>query len=233
MLTLRPANTRGVTKIGCLDSQHSFSFGNYRDAKNTHFRSLRVINDDRIAAGAGFGTHPHDNMEILTYVLAGEIAHKDSTGAGGTLGPGDIQHMTAGGGVLHSEFNPSQTNPTHLFQIWLMPTEDDAPPAYNERLGGASARRDTLQLIAAPDGANGAIAWKTGARLYAGNISEGTSVRAALAPGRYGYIQVMTGAARVNGTALGAGDAATTVDETSLEIVGGAGGAEVLVFDLE
>lgn len=232
MFTTIPANTRGTTRIGWLDSKHSFSFGRYYNPERMGFRSLRVINDDRVAAGMGFSPHPHDNMEIISYVLQGELAHKDSTGTAQTITRGDLQHMTAGSGVVHSEFNPSKENPTHFFQIWLEPGEMNAKPAYNELKFNEALRRDKLQLVASPNGEQGSISWRTDARLYATLLSAGANVSLAIPLGRHVWVQVMKGSASLNGQPLNEGDAAQSSDETKVMLTASTPDTEVLVFDL-
>lgn len=232
MLTIRKADQRGVTKLAWLDGRHSFSFGEYHDPRHTHFRALRVINDDRVAPGGGFPTHPHRDMEILTYVIRGALEHKDSTGGGGVIRPGDLQHMSAGRGVLHSEFNHSKTEPVRLLQIWIMPQERGIEPVYQQRHFAEADRTGALLPVASPDGRDGSMPIAADATVYAAILGEGQSVSHALAPGRGAWIQVATGEVTINGTALSEGDGVAIEDEASVTITGGADGGEVLVLDL-
>lgn len=241
MITIRNANDRGRTRIGWLDARHSFSFGRYFDPAHTNFRGLVVINDDRVAAGQGFHTHGHDNMEIVTYILSGQLAHKDSTGTARVINPGDIQHMSAGAGVMHSEFNPSKEHPVHLMQMWVTPAKRDIKPAYNELPFNAADRRDRLQLIARSDADATpiadprdakAIAWNADARLYAGVLSPGKRADVTLAAGRHAWVQIARGTITLNGTPMIEGDGAAINDETTLSIIAGDQETEVLIFDL-
>lgn len=231
MIELRKANERGHAQHGWLDSWHSFSFADYYDPAHMGFGPLRVINDDRIAPGQGFGTHGHRDMEIITYVLEGELEHKDSMGSGSVIRPGDVQRMSAGRGVMHSEFNHSQTEGVHLLQIWIMPDVAGIAPSYEEKKFSPQEKAGCLRLIAAPDGADGAVRLHQDARLYAGLFDGAADARLPLAPGRLGYVHVARGALTVNGERLAAGDAAKLVGEAEVRIDGGEQ-AEVLVFDL-
>jgi redox-sensitive bicupin YhaK (pirin superfamily) len=233
MITVRPSSARGSTKLGWLDSRHTFSFGRYYDPAFESFGALRVINDDRVAPGRGFSPHDHQNMEILSYVLSGGLAHKDSTGTARVIGPRDVQHMSAGRGVTHSEFNPSQTEPTHFFQIWVVPNAIDATPTYNELKYDPAARADTLQLIASPDGASGSIRWNSDTRLYTGVLSAGKQIGLDLAADRRAWVQVMRGGISLNGVALSEGDGAAISAESRLSLTGGAGESDILIFDLK
>ena len=224
MIALRRGADRGVTRIDWLDSRHSFSFGGYFDPARHHYRGLRVLNDDRIAPGGGFDTHGHRDMEILTTVLAGELEHRDSMGNGEVIRPGEWQGMTAGTGILHSEFNPSTTEPTHLLQIWVMPDRKGHTPGYRQKAFAGSAG---WQLVASPDGAEGSLPIHADARLYQARL-DGGKVRHEPAAGRGVYVHVATGAATVNGQALTAGDAAT-VEGEAVEVTGS---GTVLLFDL-
>ena len=231
MIAIRPAASRGRTQIGWLDSWHSFSFGEYYDPSNRGFRSLRVINDDRVASGQGFDTHPHRDMEIVTYVLSGALAHRDSLGTGSTIVPGDVQRMTAGTGIQHSEFNPSPTEPVHLLQIWLLPERRGLEPSYEQRNFPAAERSGQLRLIASHDGREGSVTVHQDVSLYATQLAAGQTMSHALAPGRFAWVQVARGGVTLNGQKLEAGDAAAIADETQLTLVG-TNDAEVLVFDL-
>jgi len=230
MLTIRKANERGHADHGWLDSHHTFSFADYYDPAHMGFRALRVINDDRVAGGRGFGAHPHRDMEIISYVLEGALAHKDSTGHGGTIRPGDVQRMTAGRGVMHSEMNPERA-PVHFLQIWLLPTQRGLPPGYEQKTFPASEKRGVLRVVASPDGRDGSITIHSDAVLHAGLFDAGERAELALAPGRHAWVHVARGTVRVNGRELHDGDGAALSDEHAVAIEGVAGG-EVLVFDL-
>jgi redox-sensitive bicupin YhaK (pirin superfamily) len=231
MNTIRRSNERGHADHGWLNSYHSFSFADYFDPKHVEFGPLRVINEDRVAAGAGFGTHPHRDMEIISYVLAGELAHKDSMGNGSTIRPGDVQRMTAGTGVRHSEFNPSAEDPVHFLQIWIQPNAAGIEPSYEEKHFAESDKRGRLRLIASPDAAEGSVLLHQDAKLYAGLFDGNESATLELPHGRRSYIHVARGEVRVNGTELSTGDALKITDASTLTIEGGKH-AEVLVFDL-
>lgn len=231
MLTLRPAAHRGRTRIDWLDSWHTFSFGDYVDFNWKGFRALRVINDDVVGPAGGFDTHPHRDMEIVTYVLSGALEHRDSLGTGSVIRPGDVQRMTAGTGILHSEFNPSQTEKVHLLQIWLFPEQKGLTPGYEQKNFPVEGRRGKLQLIAARDGREGAVTIRQDASLYGSVLEPGESVTHEFQPGRYGWLQVATGSVVVNGQRLEAGDGLAISSEKSLTIVGETS-AEFLLFDL-
>jgi redox-sensitive bicupin YhaK (pirin superfamily) len=231
MIAIRPAAERGHADHGWLDTRHTFSFASYHDPKHMGFRSLRVINEDRVKPGEGFGTHAHRDMEILTWVLEGALGHKDSMGNGSVIRPGDLQRMSAGTGVTHSEFNPSREAPVHFLQIWLLPRERGLPPGYEQKHFTQEARRGRLRLIAAGDGREAAVTIHQDADLWTALLQPGESVRHALAPGRYAWVHVARGAVSLNGSTLGAGDGAAVSDEATLEITGAAR-AEVLLFDL-
>ena len=231
MMELRPAAERGHADHGWLDSWHSFSFASYHDPRHMGFGPLRVINEDRVAAGTGFGTHGHRDMEIISYVLDGALAHKDSLGNGSVIRPGDVQRMSAGTGVMHSEFNQRQDGPTHFLQIWIEPDRRGIAPGYEERRFEAADKRGRLRLIASPDGADGSVTIHQQARLYAALIDGDERARLALQPGRRAYVHVARGSVSVNGTTLAAGDAAKLVGEVAVELDRGVD-AEVLVFDL-
>jgi redox-sensitive bicupin YhaK (pirin superfamily) len=214
-----------------LDSAHTFSFGDYWDPQHMGFRSLRVINEDHVAPGTGFGTHPHRDMEILTWVLSGALEHRDSLGTGSVIGPGEIQRMTAGTGILHSEYNPSADERVHLLQIWLLPERRGLTPGYDQRTFPAAGRRGRLQLLAARDGRDGAVSIHQDADLFATELAAGQSVTHALQPGRSAWVQVTRGAVNLNGKALRAGDGAAVRDEPEVRLAS-EGEAAVLLFDL-
>jgi hypothetical protein len=231
MLTLRPAAERGHANHGWLDTWHSFSFADYRDPAHMHFGPLRVINEDRVNAGAGFPTHGHEDMEIITYVMAGELEHKDSMGNGSIIRPGDVQRMSAGRGVRHSEFNPSPATPVHLLQIWIIPDVQGIAPEYDQRAYPGAERRGQLRQIASPDGAAGSLRIHQDARLYAGMFDGAETARLPLPAGRLGYVQVARGNVGVNGQMLSAGDGAMLSSEPQVLIEHGQH-SELLVFDL-
>jgi redox-sensitive bicupin YhaK (pirin superfamily) len=232
MLELRKAAERGHADHGWLRSYHSFSFADYFDPKHVEFGALRVINEDRVSHGRGFGTHSHRDMEILTYVLEGELAHKDSMGNGSILRPGDVQRMSAGTGVKHSEFNPSPTHEVHFLQIWIQPSVTGIPPSYEEKHFDAASKRGRLRLIAAPDGADDSVLLHQDAHVYAGLFDRGERAVHGLAAKRQAYVHVARGACTVNGEKLDAGDGAKITGVPEVTIENGAG-AEVLVFDLD
>jgi redox-sensitive bicupin YhaK (pirin superfamily) len=231
MIVRRPSSERGLADHGWLQSRHSFSFADYYDPTHMGFRNLRVINEDRVAPGQGFGTHSHRDMEIISYVLDGELGHKDSMGTGSVIRPGDVQRMSAGTGVRHSEMNPSPDRPVHFFQIWLLPEKPGIEPGYEQKRFDATEKQGRLRLVAARDGRDGAITVHADADLYAGLLAPGDSVRLGLQPGRHAWIQVARGTITVNGHRLDAGDGAAVSDETALELTASSD-AEVLVFDL-
>jgi quercetin 2,3-dioxygenase len=231
VIVVRPAAERGHADHGWLDTRHTFSFASYRDPAHMGFRSLRVINEDRVKPGEGFGTHAHSDMEILTWVLDGALGHKDSMGNGSVIRPGDLQRMSAGTGVTHSEFNPSPEAGVHFLQIWLLPGERGLPPGYEQKNFPPAERRGRLRLVAARDGREGAVTIHQDADLWTALLGPGESVRHPLAPGRHAWVHVARGSATLNGYALGAGDGAAVSDEPVLEIAG-VTEAEVLVFDL-
>jgi redox-sensitive bicupin YhaK (pirin superfamily) len=231
MESIRRSRERGFADHGWLKSYHSFSFADYMDPEHMQFGPLRVINEDRVQAGAGFGTHAHRDMEIISYVLEGKLAHKDSLGNGSTIEPGDVQRMSAGTGVQHSEFNPSTRDPVHFLQIWIKPRALNLEPSYEEKRFAAADKRGRLRLVAAPDGAGGSVLLHQDARLYAG-LFDGTETGSLdVAPGRLLYVHVARGAVRANGIALDAGDALKLGEVTHLDLAEGLS-AEVLVFDL-
>jgi redox-sensitive bicupin YhaK (pirin superfamily) len=231
MITRRPSNERGYADHGWLKSFHSFSFAGYYDPKHMGWGNLRVINEDWIEAGKGFGTHGHRDMEIITYVLQGSLAHKDSMGNVKAIPPGDVQRMSAGTGVQHSEFNHAPNATTHLLQIWIEPNVLSVTPSYEQKTFTASEKQGVLRLVASPDGAQGSVTIHADAKLYAGLFDVGQSVDLNLAPGRKAYVHLVRGNLTVNGTALKTGDAALLEDEGVVSLTH-AKEAEVLVFDL-
>jgi redox-sensitive bicupin YhaK (pirin superfamily) len=231
MNEIRRSNERGFADHGWLKSFHTFSFADYFDPRHVEFGPLRVINEDRVQAGAGFGTHAHRDMEIISYVLAGELAHKDSMGNGSTIRPGDVQRMSAGSGVRHSEFNPSSTEPVHFLQIWIQPSAQGIEPSYEEKSFSDAQKRGRLRLIASPDGSDGSVLLHQDARVYAGLFDADESATLSIEPGRQVYVHVARGAVSANGTALGTGDALKLKDVAQLNLQGGRQ-AEVLVFNL-
>ena len=231
MITLRAANERGHANHGWLDSWHSFSFAGYHDPGHVHWGPLRVINEDRVQAGQGFGTHPHQDMEIISYVLEGALAHRDSMGNGAAIVPGEVQRMSAGTGITHSEYNHDQQGSTHFLQIWIIPSVRGVKPSYEQKAYPEAEKRGRLRLVASPDGADGSVTIHQDARMYAGLFDAGESATLALAPGRLAYVHLARGKAVVNGHALSAGDALLYADETHVDVEQGTG-AELLVFDL-
>ena len=231
MIAIRRASERGASNHGWLDSRHTFSFADYHDPAHMGFRALRVINDDRVSAGAGFGTHGHRDMEILSYVLSGALEHKDSMGNGSVIRPGDVQRMSAGTGVMHSEKNHSGTDPVHFLQIWILPEKRGTAPGYEQRTFDEGSTRDQLRLVASRDGRDGSVTVAQDLALYVAKLTPGTGVQHALAPGRHVWIHVATGSVTLGGQALGPGDGAAVVDEARLDLRG-TSDAEVLVFDL-
>jgi quercetin 2,3-dioxygenase len=233
MITIRRSDDRGRFDHGWLDTRHTFSFAGYRDPEHMGFRSLRVINEDRVIAGEGFGTHGHQDMEILSYVLAGALAHKDSTGGHGVLSPGEVQRMSAGTGVRHSEYNGSKDHVVHFLQIWILPDRPGHPPSYEQKLFPEAEKKGRLRLVASPDGADGSLTIHQDVKVYATILGEGEHVRHPLAPGRHAWVQVAHGDIGVNGEALHAGDGAAISGEREVVLGGrGTSPAEVLVFDL-
>jgi len=231
MITIRPGNERGVANFGWLDSRHSFSFGHYHDPNHMGFGVLRVINEDRVKPGAGFDTHGHRDMEIISYVLDGALEHKDSLGTGSVIRPGEVQRMTAGTGIRHSEYNPSKTDPVHFLQIWILPEREGLAPGYEQKMIPDADRRGRLRLIGSRDGRDGSVTIHQDVDLYAGLFAEGESALLDLGRGRGAWVQVARGDANVNGERLAAGDGAAITDVEAIEIEGRKGG-EVLVFDM-
>lgn len=232
MRVLHPASERFHSAIDWLDSWHSFSFGEHYDPKRMGFRALRVINDDRIAGGGGFGTHGHRDMEILTWVLEGVVHHRDSTGGEGDIRPGELQRMTAGRGIRHSEFNASATEPVRLLQIWLQPTVTGLPPGYAQTDFPLEGRQGKLQLIASHDGRDGSLGMSAAGDVYAAHLRAGDNVTHTIHPGRHLWVQVARGSVTVNGQRTHEGDAVALSGEAQLTLVGD-GDAEIVVFELE
>lgn len=231
MITLRPATERGHANHGWLDSWHSFSFADYFDPDHTHWGPLRVINEDRVQAGQGFGTHGHRDMEIISYVLEGSLGHKDSMGNLSSIVPGEVQRMSAGTGVTHSEFNHDKQGVTHFLQIWVIPSQGGLAPSYEQKTYPEAEKRGRLRLVVSPDGRDGSVTIHQDARMLAGLFDGGETATCDLAPGRLGYVHVVRGELTVNGHALKAGDALLYKDEPQVTISQGKK-AEVLVFDL-
>lgn len=231
MQEIRRSDERGLADHGWLESRHSFSFADYFHPDHVHFGPLRVINEDRVAPGGGFDTHGHRDMEIVSYVLAGALEHKDSMGTGSVIRPGDVQRMSAGKGVLHSEFNASRAEPVHFLQIWIIPDVTGIAPEYEQKHFAVAEKRGRLRLIAAKDGRDGAVSIHQDASVYAGLFDGAETATLALAPGRKAYIHVARGSITANGAALAAGDALKLSDVDAVKLERGAN-AEVLVFDL-
>jgi quercetin 2,3-dioxygenase len=231
MITIRKAGERGRSDFGWLDSRHSFSFGDYHDPGHMGFRTLRVINDDRVAAGMGFGTHPHRDMEIVSYVLAGALEHRDSLGTGSVIRPGDVQRMSAGTGIQHSEFNHSKQDPVHFLQIWIQPERRGLAPGYEQKTFAAAGRADRLQLVASRDGREGSVTIHQDASLYAAVLAPGAKAAHAPAAGGHVWVQLARGSARLNGQVLEEGDGAAISGEGRIELEG-VTEAELLLFDL-
>ncbi|MFO0962188.1 MAG: pirin family protein [Phycisphaerales bacterium] len=238
MITIRRSDERGHADHGWLDTYHTFSFADYHDPAHMAFRVLRVMNEDRVAPGQGFGMHPHHDMEIVTLVLEGALEHRDSLGNGELLRPGELQRMTAGTGITHSEFNPSRTEPVHLYQIWIFPERRGLEPSYEQRAFDPVGRRNALQLVASRDGAEGSLRIHQDARIHLANLEPGKSLELEVAAGRHAWLQVLRGAATVGGHELAAGDGASASGPERIAVTaaaGGAGagaGAELMLFDL-
>ncbi len=231
MIAIRKSKDRGHADHGWLNTRFSFSFADYYDPKHEQFRTLRVMNDDRVAGGGGFPNHPHRDMEIVTYVLEGALEHRDSMGNGSVIRPGDVQYMSAGTGVTHSEFNASKKDPVHLYQIWMFPDKQGYKPAYDQKNFSEVERRGRLRLLASPDGRDGSVKIRQDNQLYATILGANESVRHELQPERHAYVQVARGSVKLNGEQLEEGDGAAISAEKSLELVG-VKNAEVLLFDL-
>ena len=231
MIRIRKAADRGHFDHGWLDTYHTFSFGDYYDPDHMSFRALRVMNEDRVAPAKGFGTHPHRDMEIVTYVLEGALEHKDSMGNGEVLRPGEFQRMSAGTGITHSEFNPSGNEPVHLYQIWLLPERKGIEPSYEQKQFADEELTNRLRLVASPNASRGSLMIHQDARVYLAKITAGQQIVHELAAGRYAWLQVLRGAVTLNGTELTTSDGAAVSDEQSLEIVA-TKSAKVILFDL-
>jgi quercetin 2,3-dioxygenase len=231
MIHVRKAAERGHFNHGWLDTAHTFSFGDYYDPAHMGFRSLRVINEDRVQSGQGFGMHGHRDMEIVTYVLDGALEHRDSLGNGSVLRVGELQHMTAGTGVRHSEFNPSPSEEVHLYQIWLLPDRNGLEPSYEQKTFAEEERQGQLRLVASPNGQDGSLTIHRDARLYLATLNDGETAASILKPGRHAWLQVLRGKVGLNGHALSAGDGAAVSEEERLDIRSHTG-SEVMLFDL-
>jgi hypothetical protein len=229
--TLRPARSRGRTHIDWLDSRHTFSFGDYHDPAHMGFGALRVINDDRVAPGKGFGTHGHRDMEIVTYVLEGALAHRDSLGTGSVIRPGEVQIMSAGTGIQHSEFNESKVEPVHFLQVWIVPDQAGIKPRYDQRAFAPAELHGRLRIVVAPGGADDSIPIHQDARVLAGRLDAGEGITHALASGRRAWVQMARGGAIVNGVSLDTGDGAAITQERAIDVTASED-AELLVFEL-
>ena len=231
MITIRKSNERGHANHGWLDTHFTFSFADYQDPQHVQFRTLRVMNDDRVAGGGGFPTHPHRDMEIVTYVLEGALQHRDSMGNGSVIRPGDVQRMSAGTGVTHSEFNASESEPVHLLQIWMLPERKGTAPSYEQEAFSEAERQGKLRLVASPDGREGSVTIHQDNELYAALLNAGETVRHALKPDRHAWVHVARSRVQLHGTELAAGDGAAISAEKAIELTG-VKDAEVLLFDL-
>ena len=231
MIRVRPARERGRTRTGWLDSSHTFSFGDYYDPRHMGFRSLRVINEDYVAPGTGFGAHTHRDMEIVSVALSGGLMHRDSTGGSGVIRPGEVQVMTAGTGVSHSEMNASKSEQAHFLQVWILPEREGLRPGYRQKSFADEARRGRLRLLASRGGDEDSLVIHQDAKLYDAHLAPGQEVSYALGEGRHAWLQVLGGSVSVNGTALGAGDGAAVSEETALR-VSAESESEFLLFDL-
>jgi redox-sensitive bicupin YhaK (pirin superfamily) len=232
MLNLRKAEERGRADLGWLDSRHTFSFGHYHDPRHMGLGPLRVINDDRVAPGAGFPTHPHADMEIISYVLKGGLAHRDSIGTGSVIRPGDVQRMSAGTGIRHSEFNASETEPVHFLQIWIIPEKQGLAPGYEQKSFSADSKRGTLRLVGSRDGRDGSVTIHSDVDLYATLPGDGGTVTHELTSDRIGWVQVAQGTATLNGEPLRPGDGVALDAGATIALTGTSDDAEILVFDM-
>jgi quercetin 2,3-dioxygenase len=232
MLTLRRAEERGRANFGWLDSRHSFSFGHYHDPAHMGFGPLRVINDDRVAPGGGFPTHPHIDMEIVSYVLEGALEHKDSLGTGSVIRPGDVQRMSAGTGIRHSEFNASKTQPVHFLQIWILPERNGLEPGYEQKAFSPTEKRGKLRLVGSRDGRDGSVTIHRDVDFYATLLNEDEAVSHALKPGRTAWVQVAQGTAKLNGEQLYPGDGVAIEEAGMIALAGTSPDAEILLFDM-
>ncbi len=232
MLTLRKSDERGRANFGWLDSRHTFSFGHYHDPRHMHFGPLRVINEDRVAPGGGFPTHPHSDMEIISYVLDGALEHRDSIGTGSVIRPGDVQRMSAGSGIRHSEFNASETAPVHFLQIWIVPESRGIAPSYEQKTFSSEQKRGRLRLVGSRDGRDGSVTIHRDVDLYAALVGKDDTVDHAIGDGRLAWVQVARGSVTVNGEHVRAGDGVAIADGGRLRIAGTAEDAEILLFDM-
>lgn len=232
MLTLRKSEERGRASLGWLDSRHSFSFGHYFDPAHMGFGPLRVINDDRVAPGGGFPTHPHADMEIISYVLEGGLEHKDSLGTGSVIRPGDVQRMSAGSGVRHSEYNASRTEPVHFLQVWILPERTGIEPSYEQKSFPADEKRGRLRLVGSRDGRDGSVTINRDVDLYATLLGEEETVTHGLKTGRIAWVQVAQGTARLDGEQLYPGDGVAIDKSATIELTGTSPDAEILLFDM-
>ncbi|MEM6521600.1 MAG: pirin family protein [Cyanobacteria bacterium P01_D01_bin.71] len=232
MITIRPSSDRGRADFGWLDSRHTFSFGNYYDPAHMGFGTLRVINEDKVAPGQGFSTHGHRDMEIISYVLDGGLAHKDSLGNGSVIRPGDVQRMSAGKGIMHSEYNASDTEPVHFLQIWVLPETKGIAPGYEQTYFAPEAKLNQLRLVGSPDGREGSVTIHQDLNLYVTVLQPEATVTHSLDAGRYVWVHVAKGAVKLNGHDLTAGDSAAIAEETAVTLTDGSENAEVLLFDM-
>lgn len=232
MITIRPANARGVANFGWLDSRHTFSFGEYYDPNHMGFADLRVINEDKVSPGKGFGTHGHRDMEIISYVLDGALEHKDNIGNGSVIRPGDVQRMSAGTGIMHSEYNSSSTDPVHFLQIWLLPEQKGIEPGYEQKTFTPEEKHGTLRLVGSRDGRDGSVTIHQDVNLYATSLHEGETVNHQLADGRVAWVQVARGSVQLNDQSLTAGDGAAIAQLEQIALQGTSNDAEVLLFDM-
>jgi redox-sensitive bicupin YhaK (pirin superfamily) len=232
MINIRHAKDRGAANFGWLDSRHTFSFGEYYDAKQMGFGPLRVINEDRVSPGQGFGTHGHKDMEIISYVLEGALEHKDSIGTGSVIRPGDVQVMSAGTGIQHSEFNHSKSEPVHFLQIWIVPGRNGIAPRYEQKTFADAEKRGRLRLVGSSDGQEGSVVIHQDVALFAALLNAGEGVTHALAAGRKGWLQVVRGVVTMNGRELDTGDGAAVQGQDALTVTAKVDGTEILVFDL-
>jgi redox-sensitive bicupin YhaK (pirin superfamily) len=232
MISIRRSDERGASKFEWLDSRHTFSFGDYYDARHMGFGPLRVINEDRVRPGAGFGTHGHRDMEIISYVLEGALEHKDSIGTGSVIRPGDVQRMSAGTGIRHSEFNHSKKDPVHFLQIWLLPERDGLPPSYEQKTFGDDDKRGRLRLVASHEGREGSVTIHQDAEIFATLLNRGETVSQPLTNRRKAWVQVVRGTVALNGEELRAGDGAQVKDVVTLDVSARSDGSEILLFDL-
>ncbi len=232
MITVRPAQARGNANFGWLDSKHTFSFGSYYDPNQMGFSSLRVINEDQVQPGKGFGTHSHRDMEIISYVLEGELEHKDSIGNGSVIRPGDVQRMSAGTGIAHSEFNASTIEPVHFLQIWILPDQKGIEPSYEQKHFSLDEKQGRLRLVASPDGRDNSVTIHQDANLYVAVLNQGERINHSIANNRSLWLQIARGSAEINGQTLQAGDGAAITQETDIEITATTDDSEILLFDL-